>query len=391
VDELVALVSAAAESRQAIVSEGSGTKRHFGPAAVDGAMRMTVRGLDKITSYDPDEMVISAQAGARLCDVQRTLAEHGQWLAVDPPFADATLGGIVSTHSSGPRRLAYGTIKDLLVGVRVVGARGQLTKSGGRVVKNVSGYDLHRLQVGAFGSLGVLVEAHLRVAARPETAAILALSFSNLERAHRTLLDVHASPLRPTALEALDALAAKTLGTLVPDLPTSGALGLIGIEGTQRIVDRHLRDLESLQESATDAVFVKAPATDRVWDALRDLPELRRDQVTVRIATRPHDLPSLLAGIEPQNLQPMGTVVHVGLGIARIGLSAAAELRSLAPPLLNWARLARSRSGYCVVESAPLDRPGRETLPWSSGAERLDTAIRSAWDPDRILNPGRVA
>ncbi|HZJ72118.1 MAG TPA: FAD-binding protein, partial [Planctomycetota bacterium] len=159
--ELVALVRAAGEEGRALVTEGAGTKRAFGPAAPAVARRVSLRRLSRVTAHEPADMIMSVEAGAPLAEVQRVLAAHDQWLPLDPPFigAGATIGGVLATNSSGPRRLGYGTAKDQLLGLRVVGAHGQLTKSGGRVVKNVSGYDLHRPQVGAFGTLGVIVEA----------------------------------------------------------------------------------------------------------------------------------------------------------------------------------------------------------------------------------------
>ncbi|HEV3030949.1 MAG TPA: FAD-binding oxidoreductase, partial [Polyangia bacterium] len=230
--ELAGLIEEAGRGGGALVTEGGGTKRHFGPAAPAEARRVSLRRLARVTAHEVADMILSVEAGARLRDVQAALAAHDQWLPLDSPFADATIGGVLATNSSGPRRLGYGTSRDLVLGVRVVGAQGQVTKSGGRVVKNVSGYDLHRPQVGAFGSLGVIVEAHFRVSARPEVSALWALPCQTLADAHGLLLEIGASALRPVALEALDGASVGRVQALA-QLWSDGdgrAVALVGIE-----------------------------------------------------------------------------------------------------------------------------------------------------------------
>ncbi|HVU49251.1 MAG TPA: FAD-binding protein, partial [Polyangia bacterium] len=268
-DDVVGLVRAAAGEGRALVTEGGGTKRHVGAAAPAGARLVRLGRLARVV-HEPADMIVSVGAGAPLAEVQRLLAAHEQWLPLDPPFVrgGATLGGILATGSSGPRRLGYGTAKDLLLGVRLVGAQGQLTKSGGRVVKNVSGYDLHRPQVGAFGSLGVIVEAHFKVAARPETSALWALPCAALDDAHGLLLEVAASPLRPVALEALDAAAAEFVRRGAPELPGAAgqAVAVVGIEGSRAVFERHARDLATFAARGRAApALVERPAAERLW------------------------------------------------------------------------------------------------------------------------------
>jgi glycolate oxidase FAD binding subunit len=388
--ELTALVEEADRTGQALVTEGSGTKRHWGPAAPAGARRICLRGLERVIAYEPADMILCVQAGARLRDVQRTLAAHNQWLPLDPPYAEATIGGILATNASGPRRLGHGTVKDLLLGVRVVGARGGTTKSGGRVVKNVSGYDLHRLQVGAFGSLGVIVEANFRVCARPEVSAIWALSCVDLGAAHRLLLEVSQSPLTPVALEALDAAEASLLRARTSGLPPGEALALVGIEGTRPIFERHARDLVSRGSPPT---IVEGQAAARIWEALSDLPGAHAGDLRVRVGAGPHDLPGLLAALELPRTEGRGVTVRAAVGVAHVSLAAPDHLSSVLPLLARWQGLAAARGGYAVIESAPLDHPGREALPFGGAGNgvALGGAIRRAWDPHQTLNPGRMA
>ncbi len=390
--DLAAMIRESALAKRGLVTEGRGTKRHFGPAPPEGTARVSLRALNRVIAYEPGDMVVCVEAGIRLADLQRELAKHNQWLPIDPPFSDATLGGILATHSSGPRRLGYGTAKDLLLGARVIGASGASSKSGGRVVKNVSGYDLHKLQVGAFGTLGVIVEANFRVRAIPEAAAVLWLAAPSLADSHQTLLDVAATPLHPCALEALDALSADALAALVPDLPRKTSLAVIGIEGSQPILDRHLRDLAAFRIRGMSSGLIEGPAVSRFWSAYRDLRAQRASEVTIRVGARPQDLAQLVSALEPLGAVQTGPVFQVALGIDRVSVSPPENVSSLATAIAKCQRLAKERGGYAVVESAPLGLTDRVRLPWTSPSDpALGALVRRTWDPDQILNRGRMA
>ncbi len=394
-DELATIVADAAARGQSLACEGNGSKRHHGPAAWDKARRLSLRRLDRVTAYDPGDMVVSVQTGARLVDLQRTLAEHRQWLPIDPPYAGATIGGILATASSGPRRHGYGTIKDALLGMRVVGAAGQITKSGGRVVKNVSGFDLHRLQVGAFGTLGVLLEAHFKVSTRPALMGALLLGFDSFDVALRRVGALAATPLRPVALEAIDAGAAASLRSLSPELPETAGIAIVGIEGSAAVFDRHMRDLAGERAAARVATLLEGGAADRLWQAFRDAPSRAVDDIVLRIGARPQQLPDLLSALrlEGDDLRARGA--HAGVGIARVRLARpadAAGVIELGRRVAAWHQQAQQRQGYVVVEAAPLGMPGREGLSWGVPAgQDLCRKIKEAWDPTSILNPGRLA
>jgi glycolate oxidase FAD binding subunit len=393
--ELAALVDEAREQGGALVTEGGGTKRHFGPAAPAAARVVSLRGLARVTAHDVSDMIVSVEAGARLADVQAALAAHGQWLPIDPPFAraGATVGGVLATGASGPRRLGYGTIKDHLLGLRVVGAHGRVTKSGGRVVKNVSGYDLHRLQVGAFGTLGVIVEAHLKVAARPEVSALWVLPRAALDSAHRLLLEIGATALRPVALEALDGAAAAAVRARAPALPGAGedAVAVVGLEGARASFERHARDLSSFGARGKPTL-VEGREAETLWEALAALPEAQGADVRVRVGARPHDLPALLAALELSRAGARGVAVRAGVGTATVALAAPEDVAPLAAAVERWRRLASARGGYAVVESAPLTLPGRAGLPFGAGTPAGPAAaLRRAFDPRDTLNPGRMA
>ena len=120
-EALCAALAAWSRAGATVACEGNASKRHHGPAVENGARALSTRGLSSLVAYEPGDMVVVAQAGMRFSDLQRQLAAHGQWLPIDPPYAEATLGGILATASAGPRRFGYGTIKDYLLGLRVAG------------------------------------------------------------------------------------------------------------------------------------------------------------------------------------------------------------------------------------------------------------------------------
>ncbi len=330
---------------------------------------VSLRKLSKITAYEPGDLVVTVQAGAKLTEVQSELAKRGQWLPLDPPHSEATIGGILATNASGPRRYGYGTIRDHLLGTRSIGADGIVTRSGGRVVKNVTGFDLHKLHVGAFGSLGFLTEATFKLRPKPEISAAFVFPCASVDEAHRLLLRVYASKLRPVALEALD-------GRL-KHIIDGAALAIVGVEGTRPVIDRHYRELRDL---APRLGVLEGERADPLWNALRKLPDALRDYVRLRIGAKPHEL---------QRLLPSAPLwISVGTGIARADLEPAGDLHF---SVRRMADKAAALGGYVVTESAPLSMPNRDKLIWNPpGEQPLMKGVRLLRDPKRLLNPGRV-
>src|SRR5437867_10661307 len=172
--EVAAALRHAADARQSIIIRGAGTKLGWGrePGPVDAILDM--RGLNRVLEHQYGDMTATIEAGATLGDVNRALAQHGQWLPLDPPRADeATIGGILATNDSGPLRHRYGTPRDLVIGIQLATTDGVLSQAGGRVVKNVAGYDLGKLITGSFGSLAAIVSATFKLSPLPAASNTL--------------------------------------------------------------------------------------------------------------------------------------------------------------------------------------------------------------------------
>ena len=363
VEELAEIVRAG----KPVHTFGSGTKLHHGPSA-PGAEPVSLRGLKAVTAYEPGDLVVCVQAGARLADLQAVLDKERQWLPIDPPYPDATVGGVLAANGSGPRRLGSGTMRDLLIGLTVMGPDGTLTRSGGRVVKNVTGYDLHKLHVGAFGTLGVLVEANFKVRPKPDVSAACVFPCGSLAEAHALLLKVFDSPLRPVALEAIDGRLRHIID--------GKALAIVGVEGSREVLERHVRELEKLGGKMG---VLEGARAEPLWTAFRKLPIGLKDFVRVRLAAKPHELPRLL---------PQGPAcVQAGVGIARLDLEPSPDVFK---KIQQWNERTAQAGGYAAVESAPPDFPNREKLLWGGPPSTLMRSLKRARDPKGILNPGRM-
>jgi FAD/FMN-containing dehydrogenase len=239
-----------------------------------------------------------------------------------------------------------------------------------------------------------LVEVNLKVVPRPAVVGAVVLGFSDRSRAHARLLEIAAGRLRPVALELYDGAAATELRRARPDLPAGEALAIVGVEGTRPVFDRHLRDLDVAALPPSACAVLEGAAAETLWTAVRDLRARFAGAVVVRVGALPQALPTLLSRLAPERAGACGTMIHVGTGIARV-IVPADDLAATATQLFPSTEIALRAGGYVVVESAPVDSPGRSRLPWgaskNSATHDLDERLRQAWDPQRRLNPGRMA
>src|ERR1700710_2020513 len=233
-DSIVATVAAAVHSREALLIQGNGTKAGM-LRPVQAARTLSTAGLSGINLYAPKELIISAWAGTPLSEVEAALAEAGQHLIAEPPDLSAllgetgrkqTLGGVVAPNLSGPRRVAWGAMRDHVMGVRAVTGRAEIIRSGGRVLKNVTGLDLCKLLTGSHGTLGVITEITLKVLPAPEATGTLVLPGLDAVAGVAALSAALGSPF---GVSGAVWLPADAVGR-VPALGTQGSATLIRIE-----------------------------------------------------------------------------------------------------------------------------------------------------------------
>jgi glycolate oxidase FAD binding subunit len=256
IDELGVALREAAAAGLVIGVRGSGSKSGWGAVGSPVDVTVDMTGLDRVVEHESGDLVVTAQAGTRLRDLQEHVAGAGQWLALDPPEPEATIGGIVATAASGPRRLGYGTPRDLLIGITVVLADGTVAQSGGKVVKNVAGYDLGKLFTGSFGTLGVIAECTFRLHPRSSSRRVVTATPADLAAATRAIQESGAVPsavewdgreltvvfesIEASVIEQAATVAAALSGEVGVDLPDGfggrpWAPGQAGLKVTHRL------------------------------------------------------------------------------------------------------------------------------------------------------------
>jgi len=380
-EEVAAALTAADESSHKVVPWGAGTKQSWGnpPRAYDLALDVTA--LDQLVEYEPADLVVTAQAGMPLATLQQHLHKSGQFLPLDPPYLDrATLGGTLATNASGPSRFLYGTARDFVLGLRVATPQGHLVKSGGRVVKNVVGYDLNKLHVGGLGTAGVIVECTFKVQPLPAAESTVRAMFGDATAALAVASRVVRSNLFTRAVELVRHFAGTEWGLLV---------WCAGAAGT---VQRQARDVTSwaAEAGATDVSRRDGEAHSRIWQ--RDLPTLHRVDAgpglaALKLTCLPSQLPVLLARVPTG----AGVLAHAGNGVVYVAISAPSveEIRRLSAA-------AHELGGSAVLEEASptiksqLDSWDPAKLAATSRTDYdLMHSIKHEFDPNSTLNPAR--
>jgi glycolate dehydrogenase FAD-binding subunit len=336
------------------------------------ALGVSLARMARVLAHEPDDMTITVEAGATLGAVNRVTAAHGQRLPLDPPNPDlATVGAIIGAAHSGPLRLSEGTVRDLLIGVRFVGQGGRIIHGGGRVVKNVAGYDLMKVMTGSFGTLGIVTEATFKVRPAPATHALALGAFSGRVEAFAGAQKLHDSiPL--AHLEVLSPLATAALGHSASYAVAAGFAGIASEVDYQRA-----RILEIFGQTT---VFVGTWAGD-LYCHLRDMP-FPPDTVAARLAVAPVELARCLGRCAVEFR------AHAGSGVAE--LWAERDAQSGAEAVARWREAAHSGRGSLRVIQAPAAvRPLVDffDLP-AAGALGLMKRLKSAFDPAGIFNPG---
>jgi glycolate oxidase FAD binding subunit len=388
VDEVAAVARAAADAGAAIVPWGGGTAVAVGEPPPHGALVLGLRRLSRVVEHEPGDLTVTVEAGQTLASLQAALRARGQWLSLDPPDAErATIGGIIAADASGPRRHLYGTMRDLLIGLTVVTADGAVVRGGGKVVKNVAGYDLPKLFVGAWGTLGVVVEATFKLRPVPDEERLLAVRFDRLKDCGAAVRTLLAGDLIPNAVEIVDA-------------PTAGGLGIsaeaaliVGFDGLAEQVDWQVAELTSLAASLGGRGVVTLPSA--TWTRLATS---ARDAIDSRAALmRFSVLPTLVAetmeqGAEAARRRGLGSAwaAHAGVGTVTGALMAGRNAADVTAVLTDWRAMAVAGGGHAMLAWAPLAVKSQVPVWGDAGpAGRIMQRIKAKLDPRNVLNPGR--
>lgn len=383
----------AREARRPLSAVGGRTALWYGAAAPRRAALVATSGLARVVDYPARDLTVTVEAGMRMEELQQLLKSESQRLPVDVAQAHrATLGGAIATNTCGPARYAYGTFRDYVIGVSAIDGQGRLFSAGGRVVKNVAGYDLCKLLIGSLGTLAIITQVTLKLRPQPETRRLVWAPIGDLQTAERVLDGLLTSQARPVALELLNAKAARQLQSeLVSPLPADTPVLCLAVEGTEHEADWQIVTLR--QELAPfqplDLLTIADEAAGKLWSALVEYQAASDDPVTFQASLPPSRTVQFLAAATESGVAAQA---HAGNGIV-IGhlpdrCTAADEAARLIDPLRA---LARRHGGALVLLNceqawkAPLsvfgpDRP-------ESGLMRR---VKACLDPHDVLNPGRL-
>jgi glycolate oxidase FAD binding subunit len=365
VADLAEIVARAAAAKQPLRIAGAGTWLDAGREVVPGARRLDLSALRGIVEYVPGDLTLTALAGTPLALIAEATAANGQWLSLDPfGSPQGTLGATLATASSGPLAATLGQPRDVALGLEFVSGTGERIRGGGRVVKNVAGFDFVRLQVGAWGTLGVISEVTVRLRGRPEVDQTIALRVPRATGA----LSLICARLReqrtaPLAAELVDATLAALLG-----LPAEETI-LFRLAGNEDAVAAEVAMVASLGD------YVVLPS--HTWQALA---EVEPAQATV---LRLPGLPAQVAATwqRARDIATGGTPMrHVSLGRGTVRVISAGPVEEA----LRLVTSARTR-GRCIVERTV--REGRRAMA-AIAVDRLSARLRQAFDENGILNPG---
>lgn len=387
--EVSRVLALAWERRLAVIPWGAGRHQGMGrpPERYDVALDLT--RMDRLVAHEVGDMTATVQAGLPLGRLAERLAAHGQWLPLDPPrWEEATLGGALATGLSGPLRGRYGTARDLVLGLRVIHADGTATKGGGRVVKNVSAYDMPKLYLGAFGTLGVIVEATVRLYPRCEAEAGEVWLLPDQAAAQGLAERVLHSAVVPTRLELFEAGAARdVLGER-----TAAAL-LVSVAGIPEAVPSQRRMVAEMA-AAHAGRLGESPVTADLFRRIADFP-WGGEGGGLALRWRGGLLPADCA----EGLQAMAAAAApAGRLTGAATLSAGAlrgTLRAEGPAELAAAfervrRACQALGGYLVLLEAPGEVWGRID-PWGAPPDSLPLMrkLRAEFDGRTVVNPGR--
>jgi glycolate oxidase FAD binding subunit len=374
-------------AREPVLIRGAGTKAAM-LRPVQAARTLCLDGHTGLTLYAPKELVFSARAGTAMADIDAALAASGQHMIAEPPDyarllgappgARQTLGGVVSSNLSGPRRVAWGAVRDHVLGVRAINGTGEIIRAGGRVLKNVTGLDLCKLLTGAHGTLGVLTEITLKILPAPETSASIVLRGLDADAAVRVLSAALGSPFGVSGAAYLPDAAAARLGH-------TGTLTLVRIEDSAGSVAYRTEKLRAALAAQGSAAIFDAPRSVDIWRAIRDadvLPASPGDAVW-RVSVRPSRGPSVLAAA-----RAAGGDGYLDWGGGQAMLAGPATERMHAAVT----QAARAAGGVWILLRAPA--PWRAVVPVvppeAPALSAITRRVKAALDPAGILNPGRI-
>ena len=372
--EVAAVLRCANTAGLGVIPRGAGSKMSWGRIPKKADLVVSLRRLNRVREHAWADLTATVEPGCRVADFQSELAKHGQRLALDALWPErATVGGILSTNDSGPLRLRYGSLRDLIIGITVALPDGALARSGGKVVKNVAGYDLPKIFTGAFGTLGVITEATFRLYPQPKAARTLTFRASSFGAANALILTILNSTLVPTGLQ----MRSRKGATPLVDLQFEGTEG-----GIQAQVERLPALICDVQFQEND------PA---VWRSRETLWDKADSDLIGKFSVLPSQLGQFHESLERLSATYHfdWTAVAQGFGVGFVSIDTT-QIQSLPTANDNLRSVLQAMGGTWVVLKCPSNAKAALDI-WGDAGDALPLMrrIKEQFDPNGILNAGR--
>ena len=408
--QIAEILRFAAAEKLAVIPTGGCTKLSIGspPARYDIALDLS--RMNRVLAYDPHDLTLGVEPGVRIEDLLRTLGEEKQFLPLAVPFSDrATIGGIVAANSSSPLRHAYGGVRDFCLGMEFVTGEGSQAKSGGRVVKNVTGYDLHKLLIGSLGTLAVITRVNFRTFPMPQAQGSFVASFSSAEAAFDFCRAVSHSVLTMQMVEVANPGAAALIfsGEFSARIETRAWTVVLSAAGQPAVVDRHERELGHLAGAADAEEFHRLgdADADSVHAQIREFPKLMTERAPAaaifRVSAVPGVLASLLGKLQVLAGQHELDFVSLGRASGIFHVAFLPQQETSAPPQSLPEVIAEvfricgqpEMRASAMLEWCPAEIKTSADVVW--GPSRPDfelmRRVKHSFDPQNVLTPGRFA
>lgn len=398
-EEVGEVMRYAAKRKVAVLPWGGGTNQGVGAPVQGAGIVLCLGSMDRVVELDAGNLSAIVEAGITNLELQRQLSEHNLFFALDPPRAErSTVGGELAANSSGPKRLFYGTARDMALGMTIVTAAGEVLRFGGKTMKNVAGYDLTKLFVGSWGTLGVITQAALRLQPLPENPHSLLTVFPSASEAMGLVSEILASQFRPLSLELMDAIAGKAL-TEGYDVGLSGDewLLLVTITGSIQGVRRQEEWLKEAAAASRARDFT--PDMGQVCANRRDLNYSLRSKAAATVWGKA-SVPITALGEALDGIKAVAS--ELGLDVA---LAAHAGNGVLFPYLMlhgsdspfravdgtrRIRELVASLGGFFLLQGAPREIWGQVAALPPRGDYTLMRGLKASLDPDNLLSPGKL-
>ncbi len=396
-EQVSQIIKAANESGTSVIPWGSGSKQPVGPYLSSADVVLCLKNMNQIVDFDIGNLSIKVGAGMVNSELQKQVAEHKLFFPLDPLYREtSTIGGELSANASGPLRFMYGTARDVVLGLTVVTPTGDIIHAGGKTMKNVAGLDLPKMFISSWGTLGIITEAVLRLFPLPEATKSMWLTFANSEDAFRSVNQLLNSVLTPASIELIDSVAGRNL-EYGSRLEEGEVLLMLGIEGDNEAVARHLKEISIIAEAnkAHQVATLESKEETKAWNAYRGVhqsilsaePSTIQGKASVPIG-KLGDMFKAVKEVGDRHSVAIGITAHGGSGI--LYSYVADGNTDVARIIGDLKQAAEGMAGFFIVEAAPLSvRKSTDGLPQRSDYT-LMRRLKTKLDPANILNPGRV-